>query len=67
MKFLKSLIEEAASQYKFTVEIYNRNDEKVDEITVLAATSQEAEDQAVSRSGHPEAFSGLAVDKEDVE
>ena len=67
MKFLRNLLEDLKVLYKFHIEVFNANGDKVDEVQVIAGNEREAESLAVNRSDHAEATSGLAVDKEDIE
>ena len=69
MKFLRSLLEELEVLYKFRVECFNEEGDKVDEVNVIAGTESEAEKLAVHKSSGKgsDAVTGLAVDKEDVE
>lgn len=67
MNFLRSLIEAQETVYKFRVEIFDLDGEKVDEVEVMASSEKDAEAEGVYQSRHPDADSGLAVDKEDVE
>ena len=69
MKFLRSLLEDLEVLYKFRVEVFDAEGEKVDEVKVIAGGESEAEQLAVHKSTKKgkDAVSALAVDKDDIE
>lgn len=66
MKFLRALLEELDVLYRFHVECFNDEGDKIDEVDVIAGNEKEAERLARDKSGKDVA-SVLAVNKEDVE
>ena len=66
MKFLRTLLEELDVLYRFHVECFNDEGDKIDEVDVIAGNEKEAERLARDKSGKDVA-SALAVNKEDVE
>jgi len=66
MKFLRTLLEELDVLYRFHVECFNDEGDKIDEVDVIAGTEKEAERLARDKSDRDVA-SALAVSKEDVE
>jgi hypothetical protein len=69
MKFLRSLLESLEVLYKFRVEVFNGEGDKVDEVKVIAGNEKEAEQLAVHKSAKKgkDAVKALAVEKDDVE
>lgn len=66
MKFLRALLEELDVLYRFHVECFNDEGDKIDEVDVIAGNEKEAERLARDKS-KKDVASVLAVNKEDVE
>ena len=66
MKFLRTLLEELDVLYRFHVECFNDEGDKIDEVDVIAGNEKEAERLARDKSDKDVA-SALAMNKEDIE
>lgn len=68
MKFLRTLIENLEVLYRFHVELFDAEGDKVDEVDVIAGNEKEAEKLAIHKSTNKgrDAVTALAMDKEDI-
>lgn len=69
MKFLRNLLEELEVLYKFSVEVFNSDGDKVDQVYVIAGNGREAQSLAVDKSTKKgkDATRSLVIGKEDIE